>query len=43
MMNLASTYSTSELALIDDYMERTLRVFREQSAKFAQSRKSPKR
>lgn len=35
MMNLASTYSTSELALIDDYMERTLRVFREQSAKFA--------
>lgn len=43
MMKLASSYSTPELALIDDYMERTLGVFHEQSSKFAQSRKSLKR
>lgn len=43
MMKLASSYSTSDLALINDYMERSLEVLRDQSAKFAQSRKSSKR
>lgn len=43
MMKLASSYSTAELALINNYMERSLEVLRGQSAKFAQSRKDSKR
>lgn len=43
MMKLASSYSTKELELIDDYMESSLRVFREQSAKFTQTPKIHKR
>ena len=38
MMRLASSYPTEELQLINDYMERTLKVFREQSVRFSHSR-----
>lgn len=43
MMRLASSYSTTDLALINDYLERSLEVLRGQSAKFAQSRKTASR
>jgi DNA-binding MarR family transcriptional regulator len=33
MMKLASSYSSKDLRVINDYMERTLEVFREQSGK----------
>ena len=38
MMKLASSYPTRDLQLIHDYMERTLKVFREQSVRFSHSR-----
>lgn len=42
MMKLATSYSTADLELINDYMERSLEVFRTQSANFTRTQK-PKR
>lgn len=38
MIKLASSYATKDLQLINDYMERTLTIFREQSANFSHTR-----